>query len=179
VQQLLIQKRKEIVQGWIQGALSIFPKDATRFFGKSKDPFGNPIGTTVSTEIEVLFDAITGDAPSEELEPHLDRIVQVMCIQDVEPSRSVGFVFELKKVVRKALASELKDRRGLEWLLEFNARIDDLALRAFDSFARHRQRISDIRVRDAHGRVSTLLKMAGMNWDDVPSGEQSPGGCGR
>ena len=176
---LLRQKRKAIIQGWIQAVLRTFPPDSARFLETTGNPFGNPIGATISTEIEALFDAITRDAPSEELAPHLDRIVQVTCVQDVEPSRSVAFVFELEKVVRKALVSELGDRRGLEKLLDFGARIDELAMQAFDSYARYRQRISDIRVREAQGRVSTLLKMAGMNWDDVPSGEQSPGGCGR
>jgi hypothetical protein len=137
------------------------------------------LGSTVSTEIEFLFDALLREAPSEELEPHLDRIVRITCIQDIEPSRAVAFVFELKRVVRDVLSSELGERRALERLLRFETRIDELAMRVFDSYSRHRQKISDIRIREMQIRVSTLVKMAELDWDDLPSCENTQGGCGR
>ena len=179
VQELLRAKRDEIVRGWIDAAFGVFPAESAGFLQKVKDPFANPMGNTIKEEIGFLFDALVQSAPGEEIDPHLERIVQITCVQDIEPSRSVAFIFELREVLRRALASERKDRDVQERLLQFEARIDQLALRAFDSHARLRQRISDIRVNEIKGRVSTLVKMAGLNWDDLPSSTPSQEGCGR
>lgn len=179
MQELLRLKRDEIVQGWVDRTLSIFPAGSVKFLKGNSDPFANPMGTTLSNEIESLFDAVLSEAPGDELGPHLDRIVRITCIQDIEPSRAIAFVFELKGVVRKVLASELRDRRALERLLQWEARIDELAMRVFDSYTRHRRRISDLRIGEMKRKVSTLVKMAGLDWDDLPSSENTQGGCGR
>ncbi len=179
MQELLLQKRDEIVRGWIDAALGVFPAESAGFLNKVKDPFANPLGNTIRQEIGFLFDAVVREAPDEELDPHLDRIVKVTCIQDVAPSRSIAFVFELRRVLRQVLADGGGDRNVLEWLLHFEDRIDRVALRAFESHARQRQKISDIRVEEIKRKVSTLVKMAGLDWDDLPSNAPSQGGCGR
>ncbi|MEW6071552.1 MAG: RsbRD N-terminal domain-containing protein [Planctomycetota bacterium] len=179
MEETLKQKRDEIVRGWIEAALAIFPVEARTFFANVADPFANPAGCTISTEIGRLFDAVARDAPDEELDPPLDRIVQITCLQDAAPSQGIAFVFALRETVRRALASARDERGVLEGLREFEPRIDRLALRAFDRHARLRQRIADLRVQEVRGRVSTLVKMAGMDWDDLPSSTRSQGDWGR
>jgi len=179
VKDILLEKREEIVQGWIAAAFELFPAESAGFLEKVRDPFANPMGNTIKDEIGFLYDSIVRDAPDEELDPHLDRIVQLTCIQDVAPSRSVAFVFQLRRVLYRTLGEGKADRDALEWLLQFEERIDRLAMRAFESHARQRQKISDIRVQEIKNRVSTLVKMAGLDWDDLPSNAPSQGGCGR
>ncbi len=179
VKELLQQVRGEVVKGWLEAALAVFPAESAKFFGKAGDPFANPIGNTLSEEIAFLFDAVVRDAPEEEIAPHLERVVQITCVQEVAPSRSIAFVFELRTVLRRALASALPDQGVAAELQDFEARIDRLALQAFDCYAGLRQRIADIRVREIQGRVTTLVKMAGVGWDDLPRHEESQGGCAR
>jgi len=176
---LLRQRRSDLIRIWIDRALEVYPEDSSGFLKGQKDPFANPTGNTIATEIEHLFDALLRSAPREEVSPHLDPIIQMTCIQEVAPSRAVSFAFQLKDVLRTELAAELRDRSVLEELLEFEDRIDRLAMWAFDSHTGFLQRISRIRVREAKARVSTLLKMVGVDWDDLPSHERNPRGCGR
>ena len=179
MQELLQQVRGEAIKGWLDAALKVFPAESAKFFGKAGDPFANPIGNTLAEEIAFLFDAVVRDAPREELAPHLERVVQITCVQDVAPSRSIAFVFALRAVLRQALAFALHDRDVAEQLQSFEARIDRLALLAFDCYADLRQRIADIRVREVQGQVTTLVKMAGVGWDDLPWQRGSQGGCAR
>ena len=104
----LRQKRAEIVRKWGEEALAVFPPAAAEFLKSVKDPFANPAGTTITTEVEFLFGALLDELSADEIAPRLDRIIQLSSVQDVAPSRAVSFVFELKKVLRTELRAEDK-----------------------------------------------------------------------
>jgi len=171
---LLRQNRREILDAWIDATLGIFPKDARQFLKSIGDPFDNPMGNRITNEIESLFDALLEDAPKGLITDHLDRIVQITCVQDVEPSRSVSFAFGLKDVIRHVLAARCAGRWSPEQFLDFETRIDGMALCAFECHAKQRQRISDIRVREARVQVSALLRTARRPLSIEPT----QGGCG-
>jgi hypothetical protein len=155
---LLRQHRREILDAWVDAALAVFPEDARQFLKSVGDPFDNPMGKRITNEIEPLFDALLEDAPKGLITNHLDRIVQITCVQDVEPTRSVSFALGLRNVIRHVLAARCAGRWSPEQFLDFEARIDGMALCAFECHAKHRQRIADIRVREAQVRVSSLLR---------------------
>jgi len=173
----LHQKRREIVQKWAEEAFAIFPADAMNFLKSVKDPFANPAGTTIASEIAFLFDALLNGLSPEEISPRLDRIIQLSSVQDIAPSRAVSFVFKLKEILRKELGERLRDPRILEQYLQLDARIDRLALCAFDSHAGHQQRLADIRVREVRNRVATLLRMTDISLEEPPSCVPTRGGC--
>jgi hypothetical protein len=175
----LRQKRSDLVRKWSEEALAIFPPDAMNFLRSVKDPFANPAGTTIVTEVEFLFDALLDDLPLEEIAPRLDRIIQLSSVQDVTPSRAVSFVFKLKEVLRGELSTELRDPKVFEWFLEFEARIDRLALGAFESYVSHRERLADIRVREVRNQVATLMRMTTIKPEDPASCTPARGGCGQ
>ena len=101
------------MRGWVQAALEIYPADVVGFYGKEKNSFANPVGAATAEGIEGLFDALVADAPPGEFVPHLDRILQVRCVQGFPPSQATWFIFALKGVIRDALAGELKDAAAL------------------------------------------------------------------
>lgn len=174
----LKKNRDRLVREWIDRTLEIFPSDSAKFLRGEKDPFSNPVGSTISTEIGFLFDAFVTAATDEEIAPHLDNLIRVTCIQEVAPSRAISFIFQLKGVIRRELAEALEAPAAHAQLARLEARIDRLALCAFDSYARLRERISEIRLQDVKNRVSTLVKMAGVDWDDLPGEAHIQGGNG-
>jgi hypothetical protein len=157
---LLREKRDGIVRGWVQAALEIYPADVVGFYGKEKNSFANPVGAATTAGIEGLFDALVTDAPPGEFMPHLDRILQVRCIQGFPPSRAIWFIFALKGVIRNALAGELTDADALRGLIAFESGIDRMAACAFDVYAGYQKKIAEIRVNEIKGRVSTLSRMS-------------------
>lgn len=154
------EKRAEIVDDWIRATLSIYPADTAAFYENGKDSFANPVGASVRGALGPLFDAFVSDSPLQEYAPHLDRIIKVRCVQDVPASQAVGFVFLLKGILRKTVASQAEDAGTLRELMALDARIDRMAACAFDVYAAYVQKIADIKVREMKASVATLLRMS-------------------
>jgi len=173
---MLSQKRDGIVRGWVQAALEIYPADVVTFYGKEKNAFANPVGAATTAGIEGLFDALVTDALAGEFVPHLDRILQVRCVQGFPPSQAIWFIFALKGVLRDALAGELKDAAALRGLIVFESRIDRMAACAFDVYAGYQKKIAEIRVNEIRNRVSTLSRMSKIRYGDPEVDPEQKGG---
>jgi hypothetical protein len=158
----LTQKKALIVRRWLDLIFETYPADAHRFLRKQKDRFANPVGTTITKEIENLYDELI-----KGLEPHrvsalLDRIIRIRAVQDFSPSQALTFVFHLKKAIREELQNEILEDRLSKDLSAMESRIDDLALLAFDVYMNCREKLYEIKANEAKNQVSRLLKRAGM-----------------
>ncbi len=159
---LLAQKKAPIVGRWLELIFETYPDDARRFLTKQKDRFANPVGTTISKEIETLYDELIEGLETDRVSPLLDRIIRVRAVQDFSPSQAVNFVFLLKKAIKKEILGEILEDQLSEDLAIIESRIDDLALLAFDIYMNCREKLNDIRANEAKNQVSKLLQRAGM-----------------
>jgi hypothetical protein len=167
----LTQKRSPIVKKWCDLILQTYPEQSQGFLRKQKDRFANPVGRTILEGIESIYDELVGEADSDKLSLFLDNIVRVRAIQDFSPSRAVGFVFGLKKIIKDELENEIRQEGISEEWAAFESRIDSLALLCFDIYTECRQKIFDIRVDEVKNQSSGLLKMAGLVYE-IPDTEQ-------
>ncbi len=159
---LLAQKKAPIVGRWLDLIFETYPDDAQRFLTKQKDRFANPVGTTISKEIENLYDELIEGLEPDRVSPLLDRIIRIRAIQDFSPSQALNFVFLLKKAIKKETSNEILEDNLSEDLAIMESRIDDLALLAFDIYMNCREKLYDIRANEAKNQVSRLLQQAGM-----------------
>ena len=166
--ELLKQKRTAVGKRWVDLTLQSYPADTQRFLKKQRDPFANPVGTTISKEIEHVFDELLQGAQPEKVTPFLDRIVRIRAVQDFSPSQAVVFIFLLKKVIRTELAKEILEYGLSEDLVELEARIDDLALLTFDLYIKCREKLYEIKAKQASRQVSRLLRKAGLTCEIPP-----------
>ncbi len=152
--EVLAERRQAVIKEWLAQTLQTYPPSTTQFLTREKDPFHNPVGCMLREGLSALFDGLVGDWNTAALTAVLDGIVRIRAVQDFTASQAVAFVFLLKQVVREELKSDIglypSDLRVLE------ARIDELALLAFDLFMQCRQRINEIRANEARRRVSLL-----------------------
>jgi len=156
--ELLESKRTEVVQRWVDLALSIYPEGSDSFIGREKDRFRNPVGTTTGEGLNAIFDAILADRPAAEVEEALDGIVRIRAIQEFSPSQALGFVFLLKRAIREQLGDALTDPSVWGELSDLHSRIDQMTLEAFDRFVKCREAIYDFRAREAKRQTFSLLK---------------------
>jgi hypothetical protein len=173
LEHLLSENRAEIVDRWSTLILETYPIDAQRFLKKQKDPFANPVGTTLRKQIQKLYGLLLGEIDPQELAPTLDGIVRIRAVQDFNPSQAVVFVFLLKKVVREKLEKEIKDHRLGDDLQVFEAKLDEVALLAFDIYVKCKEKLYEIRAMEAKSQVSRLLKRAGLICD-IPTWSSGP-----
>ncbi len=176
----LRQRRTAIVSRWSDQVLSSYHASGAAFFRDEADPFHNPVGATIKKAVDDLFGQLAGISDDRAATGALDAILRIRSVQELTASQATGFVFALKDLVRTELPAPLSPDLAAE-LMAFHARVDALALRAFDTFMACREQVWEIRARQASARVHTLLKKAGMladEGDDPPSGGAGPkGGC--
>jgi len=143
--QLFIEKKREILERWIRLIRETCPADGLEAAEQGKDPFVNPVGHTITREIGALCEGLLQGKEVDELSGHLEKIIQIRSVQDLSPSRAVLFVSLFKKAVRDEIEWNGNQQATEEWL-EFNARIDQLSLMAFDLYTKYRERIYEIRI---------------------------------
>jgi hypothetical protein len=156
---LLLQNQKAILERWLHLILETYPADTSALFKKEKDQFINPVGSTISREIETLFEELLQDMNSDRLSASLSAILKIRSVQDFSPSRAVGFVFLLKKAIQDVLGIRIDEKQILEEWLKFQSKIDKLALQAFDIYMDCREKICEVRVNRARAEREMALKM--------------------
>jgi len=176
--QLPQEKQVAILDRWRELILSSYPAEAAAFFGRQKDRFANPVGEAVRRHSAVLLDGILADTPPHDpaIAEALDGLVRIRAVQDFTPAQAVAFVFQLKQALREALPE------GGGAPVELELRVDRLALAAFDHYARCREQIFDVKIREIRNRTAKLFARAGllfeesvMNFDNDQGGNGSSG----
>jgi hypothetical protein len=158
LKELLHQKRPDILKIWFDRIMNTYPTDTSTFMKTNKDQFANPVGNTISEEIEVLYDGLLGRAEPERFAISLDRIVRIRAVQDFSASQAVGFIYLLKEAIREVLDNKAHERE----LLSFDSEIDRLAMHGFDAYVDCLKRLYEIRVNETKNKVHMLLKRANM-----------------
>ena len=158
----LTRKKALVVGRWLDLIFETYPADAHRFLRKQKDRFANPVGTTITKEIETLYDKLIDGLEPNKVSALLDRIIRIRAVQDFPPSQALTFVFHLKRAIKEVLRNEILEDHLSEDLSVMESRIDDLALLAFDIYMNCREKLYEIKANEARNQVSRLLKRAGM-----------------
>ena len=159
LQNLLSQKQSAILERWFHLILETYPADTAITMRKDKNQFTNPVGSTISREIEILFGKLCEGIHDEKCQASLDSILKIRSVQDFSPSKAVGFIFLLKRAIGETLKNEICKESVMDEWLKFQSRIDDLALRAFDIYMDCREKICEIRVNQARAEKDMAFRM--------------------
>ena len=154
LQSLMTSKRKVILGKWTNAVLDTY--ESPGFFKKQRDRFANPIGATISEGLQEIYDILLEKRELDAMAAPLESIIKMRAVQDFAPSRAVSFVFQLKDIVRQEAAEEAKSEGGRESLAVLEARLDRLALMAFDFYMECRERLHRIRVNEVLSGRSSL-----------------------
>jgi len=171
LEDLLKQKASHIRKRWLNLIIDTYPADSQRFFREQKDRFANPVGTALSRAVETLYHELLHGMDPEKVHSSLDEIVRIRAVQDFSPAGAMTFIFLLKKVLREELHREIKEStEPCEELLALESRVDEMALRGFDLYMNCREKVYEIRAKEAKNHVSRLLQRAGLlceipSWD--------------
>jgi hypothetical protein len=143
----LENKRDSLVKKWFEGILQTYPGSATKFIAGEKDPFRNPIGHTLRENLAVLFAGLVQAKETASLSPEMNEIVKIRAVQDGTAGQAVSFPFLLKKIIREECRAEFS--RFPDEFADLEARIDAMALLAFDLFMQCRERMFEIKFNEA------------------------------
>ncbi|WP_161626535.1 RsbRD N-terminal domain-containing protein [Desulfatiglans anilini] len=157
----LIERRSAIVKRWRDVLFESYEPEGRDFLRRQKDPFSNPVGATLSGELEAVYDHLVSGGSAEDIAACLDRIIRIRAVQDFSPSKALAFLIQLKPVIRKELqGAKSSGAAASAELLELEDRIDALALQGFDVYTACRQHLNELRVREIRNEVGKLLERA-------------------
>ena len=156
---LLSQNRIAILERWLCLTIETYPADASRFLKQENDRFINPVGYTMSQEMEALYEELLQEMNPDKLGASLDSIIRIRSVQDFAPSQAVAFIFLLKEAIREELASEIRENRIFKELLQFESRVDKLALLALDIYMKCREKVYELRVNEIKAERELALRL--------------------
>ncbi len=162
LEKLLLDKRSAIIKKWRNLIVGTYPIDTQRFLKKEKDRFANPVGQTIAEDLENLYDGLVKGGDLDKLSSDLDNIIRIRAVQDFKPSQAIGFVLQLKGLIRDELKKKGQENGLVREIEALEDSIDNVALRAFDIYVKCRQKLYDIRVKEAKNQVERLLKRANL-----------------
>jgi hypothetical protein len=159
LEKILLENKTTILKRWFDLILETYPADTAALMRKDRNQFTNPVGSTISQEIEVLYKGLLEGKNSEGFSASLNSILKIRSVQDFSPSNAVGFIFLLKKAMEETLKREIREEPIREEWLKFLSRIDELALRAFDIYMDCREKICEIRINQAKSEKEMAFRM--------------------
>lgn len=128
-----------VAKRWVEQTLASCRTPLMVHAASDEDPFRNPVAHTVRQNLTTLTQQLLGAMDQTAVASALDAIVRLRAVQDFSAAEAVGFVFDLRSLVREAsspIAASLDQR------------IDQLALMAFDIYMNCRQQIFELRARE-------------------------------
>jgi hypothetical protein len=159
IKSLLSENKTDMLDRWFQLILETYPSD-TSFFLKKNGQFANPLGATLSREIEAIFDQLVAGVDADAVSPSLDSIVRIRAVQEFAPSQAISFVFSLKQAVREVLELQIQEMRMSSELAQFESEIDALALLTFDIYVKCREQLFELKTDELKRQTHKLLERA-------------------
>lgn len=145
---LVIKKKSVIVEKWVQLIFDTYSSETSRFLQVEKNQFSNPVGHIINVTANLLLDEMTGNVNPGTIKPLLIDFIKIRAVQDFSPSQATGFIFLLKNVIREEFIKETNDKIYFEELMEFESKIDQTALIAFDLYQECREKVYQIRLKE-------------------------------
>ncbi len=158
--ELLKEKKQEITDSWIESVFKTYPLDTVGFMRTQKDQFTNPVGHRTTEALRIIVEALFEDGlESETVLGPLDDIIRIRSVQEFTPAKAVGFIYLLKGLIRKLVEKEVQDNAFALELLQFESKLDSLALISFDIYVKCREQIFKMRVDEVkHGQANLLRR---------------------
>jgi hypothetical protein len=158
----LAQKKNAIIKVWFEKVVNTYPIDTAQFLKNQGDPFANPVGRNSLQSLKDIFDLAVGGFDRKIAKPLIDPVIRIRAIQDFTPTEAVGFMFDLKTIIREMVPVDAKDSQNQEALHELDKRIDQLSLLAFDIYMQCREKILDLKANEMRARTYAAFSRAGL-----------------
>lgn len=164
----LEDKEPKLVEQWIAAVIRTYPAESAKFFIDTKDPFANPVGTTIKRCIPLLFHEVI----KEKMDPvkvneALDPIIRLRAVQEMTPSKAVSFILAIKFLIRSELQHQPRDKTTEALLSVVESNVDALVLAALDIYVCCRDTVYSLRINQAKESVKKLLIKKGL-MSDIP-----------
>jgi len=161
LEKLLEEKKSSIVKIWVQRTIDSYAPDAAMFFNNQMNDFLNPVGGTIRSSLESLYDTILFKKDAESIKSTLEPLIKIRAVQNFSASQAVAFLFFLKKIIREELKKEMKKIDPTS-LAAVDASVDAMVLIGFDIYVQCREKIYDLKTNEERSKIYKAFARAGL-----------------
>jgi hypothetical protein len=158
---LLEKKKPVILKKWLAAIYDTYPADTAEFIKGDNDMFANPVGHTVTANAEYILEGLIRGEDTAALSAHVECIIRIRAVQDFTPIQAVSFMNSLKTVIFSQLKPEIHKHRLWDEWEKLEASVDNLTLMANEIYAKMKQRIQHIRMKEIEKSERFLVKLMG------------------
>lgn len=158
----LKKHKAAITRKWFELLANSYAPDTANFLKTQKDPFENPVGINSLESLRALFDVLLEKGDAEQYKTILDPIVRVRALQGFSPSQALAFIPSLKALIWDEIKKAGKADLQFSEFLEFAARIDSVAMAAFDLYMQCREKIYELMANEHRNRFFSAFERAGL-----------------
>lgn len=163
---LMKDNQTAVAARWHEAVLGTYPPQTAKLWKQNTNRFTNPVGSSTLTALTALVGDLIAWDDATRVCTHLEEVVKIRAVQDFTPGKAVSFVFLLKKVIREVFEKDIA-RSGLaSEVAAFETRIDNMALMAFDIYAKCREQLYLMRIEEFKHRHHMLFRKAGLTCSD-------------
>ena len=131
---------------------------AQTFLSTTDNPFDNPVGAAMGEATTAIVDYLIDGGERAALDDALQQFIRVRAVQDFTCSQAIGFVFDLKAVVRDRLGTAQARSDQVDQLLQLETAIDQVAVICFDKFVEAREELLYIQTRSIRRETHKLVE---------------------
>lgn len=148
----VVKHRDAVFDRWIKSVIEAYPDETAKFLKEQPNRFANPVGASLREGLADILDGVIAGSDPEDLREALDLVIRVRAVQEMAPAAAVGFIFDLKLIVREMVAD------GGSISEEFARSIDRLALVAFEVYMKCREQLWSIRAEEIRNQSLGILE---------------------
>ncbi len=154
--ELLVQSRDEIQETWIRRIFESYQPQTQQFLRSRKDAFANPVGAAVQETTGAILDHLVQGGDPEALGDSVQYFIRIRAVQDFTVEQAVGFVYELKVLVRERLGRDAAAH--IDELLRLESAIDQVALVCFTRFVEAREKLFSLQAKSVQRETRMLVQ---------------------
>ena len=152
-----IQEKRECILALWQAAVLPQNHGFSRKSTGAKS-FTLPADHLLKDQSAQLFDWLVSDEEPVRARPSLEQICRLKAVAATNPSEALGFILDLKEIIRMVLRESGQADSLADGLTELDKRIDQLMLLAFDEYANCREQIMEIRLNEARRLSARVVR---------------------
>jgi hypothetical protein len=141
-----MRARAAILDAWFEKTIQIYPEQTRKSVSRGLEQFRNPVGFTVRESLARLLEELAGEMDAVRASEALEKLIHLRAVQDCTPAEAVCFVFLLRQI--------MGELGGGDQFPDFERRLDELALMAFDQYVKCREDLALIRINEARRALS-------------------------
>ena len=158
---IISTRREQAIQKWTEAVFAMYPFETTGFIRTQTDRFANPVGYATRAAAAAIYDAATGqDVEISEVQDAVADLIRIRAVQDLQPEQAVGVIFLFKPVLRDLLLVDMMAAGDFQSFLDMEARLDSLALLAFNVYLADREKVYAERVAEQRRGGSQIARWA-------------------